>query len=92
MYSDIKKVIDAFADEVQYQQIIRKCRLNNQIRALAPVLQAMAFRKTCYPDLGFFPNPTIVDAIWKGGITLASEPDADFFTTTPEQIINFPSL
>jgi hypothetical protein len=96
MYSDIKNVIDTFADDVQFKQIIRKCRLNNQIRGLSDVLQAMAFRKICYPEIGYFPNQVLMDVIWKGGIDMARTAEEHnlqaSFTPTQEQISKFPSL
>ena len=65
MLGDLKKIIFAFADEVQFKQIVLRCRLNNQIRDLSftPVygikiilMYSRQFVTICYPEVFFKPT------------------------------------
>ena len=92
MLGDLKKIIFAFADEVQFQQIVRKCRLNNQIRALFPVIEAIMFRKICNPDIGYIPNEYIIHVIWYQGIQYCRNHRVLETFLLQKRIQKFPSL
>ena len=90
MLGDLKNIIFSFADEVQFQQIVRKCRLNNQIRALFPVLKAIMFRKIRQPDIGYMPNLYTMHLIWYQGIRFCRNQVS--LQYSQKQIETFPSL
>ena len=90
MLGDLKKIIFAFADEVQFQQIVRKCRLNNQIRALCPVLKAIMFRKISQPDIGYVPDFLSINMVWCQGIRFCRNQVS--LRYSQKQIEKFPSL
>ena len=93
-YSDIKKIIEAFADEVQMKQIKCKCRLNNQIKSLSGVLETMIFRKKLGPEIRYHPTPEVCDLIWKAGINTGRKAPTycPQYAPTHEQLFCFPGL
>ena len=73
MIPEIRSIVNEYASGTTFTElvsdtIVYKCRLNNQIRALQPVLQTMIFRNQDAPEIGYFTNPGMASLIWRGGL------------------------
>ena len=95
MIPEIKSIVNEFASGTTFTElvsdtIVYKCRLNNQIRALQPVLETMIFRKREIEEIGYFTNPGMARLVWQGGLNCCKrQSDPMQFQPGLAQVRNF---